>query len=203
MNCWNAHLKTWRRTGLLEHERSSSGFARTERQSLKIRHLRKRASYERSPAKFKRASDRAKYPMLMALRSAIGAGPDAQFPVFFSPLRRLPPQFLRGRALRPPNGLGFRAWFTMIASNDNNHSEPHDASSQEPSRNGASTDIDVIEAAYHDGVVAGVAAMGLIAPVRPEHDNVDCHRAFQAGLAAGIKERQQMVMRLFVSGLFS
>jgi hypothetical protein len=90
----------------------------------------------------------------------------------------------------------------MIASNDNNHLEPYD-SSQEPLRNGASTDIDVIEAAYHDGVVAGVAAMGLIAPVRPEHGNVECHRAFQAGLAAGIKERQQMVMRLFVSGVFS
>jgi hypothetical protein len=45
--------------------------------------------------------------------------------------------------------------------------------------------------------------MGLIAPVRPEHSNVECHRAFQAGLAAGIKERQQMVMRLFVSGVFS
>ena len=37
--------------------------------------------------------------------------------------------------------------------------------------NGASTDIHVIEAAYHDGVVAGVAAMGLIAPVRPERSN--------------------------------
>jgi hypothetical protein len=87
----------------------------------------------------------------------------------------------------------------MIASNDNNHSEPCDNCSQEP----ASTDIHVIEAAYHDGVVAGVAAMGLIAPVRPEHSNIECHRAFQAGLAAGIKERQQMVMRLFVSGVFS
>ena len=69
--------------------------------------------------------------------------------------------------------------------------------------NGASTNIHLIEAAYHDGVVVGVAAMGLIAPVRPEHSNIECHRAFQAGLAAGIKERQQMVMRLFVSGVFS
>ena len=69
--------------------------------------------------------------------------------------------------------------------------------------NGASMGIGAIEAAYHDGVVAGVAAMGLIAPVRPEHSNIECHRAFQAGLAAGIKERQQMVMRLFVSGVFS
>jgi hypothetical protein len=91
----------------------------------------------------------------------------------------------------------------MIASNDNNHSEPDDDSSQEPAMNGASTDIGVIEAAYHDGVVAGVAAMGLIAPVRPEHGNVECHLAFQAGLAAGIKERQQMVVRLFVCGVFS
>jgi hypothetical protein len=90
----------------------------------------------------------------------------------------------------------------MIASNDNNHSEPHD-SGEEPAMNGASMGIGAIEAAYHDGVVAGVAAMGLIAPVRPEHSNVECHRAFQAGLAAGIKERQQMVMRLFVSGVFS
>jgi hypothetical protein len=69
--------------------------------------------------------------------------------------------------------------------------------------NGASMGIDAIEAAYRDGVVAGVAAMGLIAPVRPEHGNVECHRAFQAGLAAGIKERQQMVLRLFVFGVFS
>ena len=69
--------------------------------------------------------------------------------------------------------------------------------------NGASMGIGAIEAAYHDGVVAGVAAMGLIAPVRPEHGNVECHRAFQAGLAAGMKERQQMVLRLFVSGVFS
>jgi hypothetical protein len=91
----------------------------------------------------------------------------------------------------------------MIASNDNNHSESHNHSSQEPAMNDASMDNGAIEAAYHDGVVAGVAAMGLIAPVRPEHGNVECHRAFQAGLAAGIKERQQMVMRLFVSGVFS
>ena len=91
----------------------------------------------------------------------------------------------------------------MIASNDNNPSEPHDTGSHEPAMNGASTDIRVIEAAYHDGVVAGMAAMGLIAPVRPEHGNVECHRAFQAGLAAGIKERQQMVTWLFVSGVFS
>jgi hypothetical protein len=91
----------------------------------------------------------------------------------------------------------------MIASNDNVHSEPHADSSEEPAMNGASMDIGAIEAAYHDGVVAGVAAMGLMAPVRPEHSNVECHRAFQAGLAAGIKERQQMVMRLFVSGVFS
>ena len=69
--------------------------------------------------------------------------------------------------------------------------------------NGASMGIGAIEAAYHDGVVAGVAAMGLIAPVRPEHGNVECHRAFQADLAAGMKERQQMVLRLFVSGVFS
>ena len=69
--------------------------------------------------------------------------------------------------------------------------------------NGASMGIGAIEAAYHDGVVAGVAAMGLIAPVRPEHSNTECHRAFQAGLVAGIKERQQMVMRLFVSEVFS
>ena len=69
--------------------------------------------------------------------------------------------------------------------------------------NGASMGIGAIEAAYHDGVVAGVAAMGLIAPVRPEHGNMECHRAFQAGLAAGIKERQQMVMRLFASGVYS
>jgi hypothetical protein len=69
--------------------------------------------------------------------------------------------------------------------------------------NGASMGIGAIEAAYHDGVVAGVAAMGLIAPVRPEHGDVECHRAFQAGLAAGIKERQQMVLRLFVFGVFS
>jgi hypothetical protein len=88
----------------------------------------------------------------------------------------------------------------MIASNDNNHS---DNCSHEPAMNSASTDIRVIETAYHDGVVAGVAAIGLIAPVRPEHGNVECYRAFQAGLAAGIKERQQMVMRLFVSGVFS
>jgi hypothetical protein len=90
----------------------------------------------------------------------------------------------------------------MIASNDNNHSEPHD-SGEEAAMNGASMGIGAIEAAYHDGVVAGVAAMGLIAPVRPEHGNVECHRAFQAGLAAGMKERQQMVVRLFVSGVFS
>jgi len=90
----------------------------------------------------------------------------------------------------------------MIASNDNNHSEPHD-SGEEAAMNGASMGIGAIEAAYHDGVVAGVAAMGLIAPVRPEHGNVECHRAFQAGLAAGMKERQQMVLRLFVSGVFS
>jgi hypothetical protein len=90
----------------------------------------------------------------------------------------------------------------MIASNDNNHSEPHD-SGEEAAMNGASMGIGAIEAAYHDGVVAGVAAMGLIAPVRPEHGNVECHRAFQAGLAAGIKERQQMVLRLFVFGVFS
>ena len=91
----------------------------------------------------------------------------------------------------------------MIASNDNNHSETYDNCSQKPAMNGAPTDIHLIEAAYHDGVVAGVAAMGLIAPVRPEHGNIECHRAFQAGLVAGIKERQQMVMRLFVSGVFS
>ena len=91
----------------------------------------------------------------------------------------------------------------MIASNDNNQSEPYDNCSLEPAMNGASTNIHLIEAAYHDGVVVGVAAMGLIAPVRPEHSNIECHRAFQAGLAAGIKERQQMVMRLFVSGVFS
>ena len=91
----------------------------------------------------------------------------------------------------------------MIASNDNNHSEPYDNCSHEPAMNGASTDIRVIEAAYHDGVVAGVAAMGLIAPVRPEHGNLECRRAFQAGLAAGIKERRQMIMRLFVSGVLS
>ena len=54
----------------------------------------------------------------------------------------------------------------MIASNDNNHSEPHD-SGEEAAMNGASMGIGAIEAAYHDGVVAGVAAMGLIAPVRP------------------------------------
>jgi len=90
----------------------------------------------------------------------------------------------------------------MIASNDTNHSEPHD-SGEEAAMNGASMGIGAIEAAYHDGVVAGVAAMGLIAPVRPEHGNVECHRAFQAGLAAGMKERQQMVLRLFVSGVFS
>ena len=82
----------------------------------------------------------------------------------------------------------------MIASNDNNHSKSHDNCSHEPARNGASTDIRVIEAAYHDGVVA---------PVRPEHSNTECHRAFQAGLVAGIKERQQMVTWLFVSGVFS
>ena len=52
-------------------------------------------------------------------------------------------------------------------------------------------------------MVAGVASMGLVAPVRPDHGNVECHRAFQAGLAAGIKERQQMVTWLFVSGVFS
>ena len=46
----------------------------------------------------------------------------------------------------------------------NNHSDPHD---EEPAINGASTDIGAIEAAYHDGVVAGVASMGLVAPVRP------------------------------------
>jgi hypothetical protein len=91
----------------------------------------------------------------------------------------------------------------MIASNDNNHSEPGDDSGEERVMSGASTDSGVIEAAYHDGVVAGVAAMGLIAPVRPEHGNVECCRAFQAGLAAGIEERRQMFMRLFVSGVFS
>ena len=52
-------------------------------------------------------------------------------------------------------------------------------------------------------MVAGVASMGLVAPVRPEHGNVECHRAFLAGLAAGIKERRQMIMRLFVSGVLS
>jgi hypothetical protein len=82
----------------------------------------------------------------------------------------------------------------------NNRSDPHD---EEPAINGASADIGAIEAAYHDGVVAGVASMGLVAPVRPEHGNVECHRAFQAGLAAGIKERRQMIMRLFVSGVLS
>jgi hypothetical protein len=91
----------------------------------------------------------------------------------------------------------------MIASNENNHSEPHDDRSEELAMNGVYTDSGVIEAAYHDGVVAGVAALGLIAPVRPEHGTVECHRAFHAGLAAGIKERQQMVMRLFVSGVLS
>lgn len=91
----------------------------------------------------------------------------------------------------------------MIASNDNNHhAEPHE-SGGEPRISGASVDIVAIEAAYHDGLVAGVAAMGLVAPVRPEHHDVECHRAFQAGLAAGIKERRQMMMRLFISGVFS
>ena len=62
----------------------------------------------------------------------------------------------------------------------------------------ASPDIVAIEAA-----VAGVAAMGLVAPVRPEHRGVECHRACQAGLAAGIKERREMIVRLFLSGVFS
>ena len=91
----------------------------------------------------------------------------------------------------------------MIASNDNNHSERGDDSGGERAMRGASTDSGVVEAAYHDGVVAGVAAMGLIAPVRPEHGNVECRRAFQSVLAAGIEERRQMFMRLFVSGVFS
>ena len=91
----------------------------------------------------------------------------------------------------------------MIASNDNNHSETGDDSGEKRALSGVPTDIGVIEEAYHDGVVAGVAAMGLIAPVRPEHGNVECRRAFQAGLAAGIEERRQMFMRLFVSGVFS
>jgi hypothetical protein len=50
---------------------------------------------------------------------------------------------------------------TMIAPNDSDHSEPGGDSSDESAMNGAPTDIGVIEAAYHDGVVAGVAAMRL------------------------------------------
>ena len=54
----------------------------------------------------------------------------------------------------------------MIASNDNNHSERGDDSGGERAMRGASTDSGVVEAAYHDGVVAGVAANGLIASAR-------------------------------------
>jgi hypothetical protein len=46
----------------------------------------------------------------------------------------------------------------MIAPNDSNHSEPGGDSSDESAMTGAPADIGVIEAAYHDGVVAGVAA---------------------------------------------
>ena len=88
----------------------------------------------------------------------------------------------------------------MIASNDNNHhADPHESGED----SAASAGRLAIEAAYHDGLVAGVAAMGLVAPVRPEHRDVECHRAFQAGLAAGLKERREMIVRLFLSGVFS
>ena len=92
----------------------------------------------------------------------------------------------------------------MIASNDNNnhHADPRE-SSEKSAISDACPDIVAIEAAYHDGLVAGVAAMGLVAPVRPEHRNVECRRAFQAGLSAGIKERREMIVRLFLSGVFS
>lgn len=91
----------------------------------------------------------------------------------------------------------------MIASHDSNHPEDPRHSREEPEISRASADIVAIEAAYHDGLVAGVAAMGLVAPVRPEHRNVECHAAFRAGLAAGIKERRQMILRLFISGVCS
>jgi hypothetical protein len=97
----------------------------------------------------------------------------------------------------------FRARFTVIASNDNNHHADAHESDVESAISGASADILRIEAAYHDGLVAGVAAMGLVAPVRPEHRDLECHRAFQAGLAAGIRERREMIVRLFLSGVFS
>jgi hypothetical protein len=91
----------------------------------------------------------------------------------------------------------------VIASNDNTHrADPHE-SSEKSAINAPCPDIVAIEAAYHDGLVAGVAAMGLVAPVRPEHGNVECRRAFQAGLAAGTKERREMMVRLFLSAVFS
>jgi hypothetical protein len=91
----------------------------------------------------------------------------------------------------------------VIASNDNSHhADPHESGEESAIRE-ASADRLTIEAAYHDGLVAGVAAMGLVAPVRPEHRDVECHRAFQAGLAAGLKERREMIVRLFLSGVFS
>jgi hypothetical protein len=52
---------------------------RTARHSLRICHPRKRASCERSPAKFKRGADRAKYPMAAASQLAIGTGSESQF----------------------------------------------------------------------------------------------------------------------------
>jgi hypothetical protein len=39
----------------------------------------------------------------------------------------------------------------MIASNDNNHSEPGGDSSDESAMNSALMDIGVMDAAYHDG----------------------------------------------------
>lgn len=91
----------------------------------------------------------------------------------------------------------------MIASNDNNHrADPHE-SSEKSAISAACPDTVAIEAAYHDGLVAGVAAMGLVAPVRPEHRNVECRRAFQAGLAEGTKERREMMVRLFLSAVLS
>jgi len=113
------------------------------------------------------------------------------------------PQPREGALPHRPSTGGLSAWFTVIASQDSNHPEDPCDSREELAITGPSADIVAIEAAYHYGLVPGVPAMGLLAPVRPEHRNVECHAAFQAGLAAGIKERRQMIMRLFISGVSS
>jgi hypothetical protein len=82
----------------------------------------------------------------------------------------------------------------MIASNDNNHSEPHD-SGEEAAMNGASMGIGAIEAAYHDGVVAGVAAMGLIAPVQLERYDFNRKDCFRAQTPLNCSDRQATIGR--------